>query len=319
MKKMRILFAGLLVGMTALNGFAQTNLMRFTDYNMVQPVINPARMGTASGVNGLLLYRTRFENSDVWPSTGVLNLHTLIEEKNLGGGLNLVFDKYGPYQKLHAYVAGTYRLQVNEGRYLFFGIQAGVNYVGIEPEYVLHHEEETIFSDNYSQPNFGFGMHYQAENYFIGLSIPEFRYNTINEEGIKVSSTMSDMLKMFLYGGYRFRLAENTDLEPYSYLSYSGEEGTDIDLGARLIHKNNFIIGAQYRTEQAFAAMVRVRLTEGLWLGYAFEGNNSDIDNSFNSVQEIGLTFHFGGRKAQGSSRASEQEQYDDINSIRYF
>ncbi len=317
MKKMKILFAGLLVGMTMMNGFAQTNLMRFTDYNMAQPVINPARMGTGSGVNGLLLYRTRFENSDVWPSTGVLNVHTLLEEKNLGGGLNIIFDKYGPYQKLYAYVAGTYRLQVNEGKYLFFGIQAGLNYVGTKPDYFMVHEEQ-IFADNYSQPNFGFGMHYQAENYFLGLSIPEFRYNAIDQEGNKISSMMSDMLKVFLYGGYRFRLATNTDLEPYSYLSYSGEEGSTIDIGARLIYKDNLIFGAQYRTDQAFAAMVRVRLTEGFWLGYAFEGNNSDIDNSFNSVQEIGLTFHFGGKKEQRRS-APEEEAYDDINSIRYF
>ena len=317
MKKMKVLFTGLLLGMTMMGGFAQTNLMRFTDYTMVQPVINPACMGVNSGVNGLLLYRSRFENSEVWPSTGVFNLNTMIEDKNLGGGLNIVFDKYGPYQKLHAYLAGSYRLQVNEGKHLFFGVQAGLNYVGTDDRYrTIDHE--LISADNYSQPNFGFGLHYQAENYFLGISIPEFRYNTIDQDGNKVSSMMSDMLKIFVYGAYRFKLAANTDLEPYSYVSYSGEESTDIDFGAKLIYKNNLIFGAQYRTEQAFAAMLRVRLTDDIWLGYAFEGNNSDIDNSFNSVQEIGLTFRFGGKKKQGTKTPAE-EKYDEINSIRYF
>lgn len=313
---MRFIVAGLLLMITAGAGLAQTNVLRFTDYAMVQPVINPACMGLQEGVSGLVLYRSRFEKSDYWPSTGVFNINSGIKDKNLGGGINLIYDKYGPYEKLFAYVAGSYKLKVNEGKYLFFGLQAGINYVSNAGNYKKYDEQEVIFSDNYSQPNFGFGLHFQAEKYYLGLSIPEFKYNTIDEEGNKVNSTMSDMLKVFLYGGYRFKIAENTQLEPYTWVTYSGEENTMLDLGVKLRYKESFIVGAQYRTEEAFAAMLRVRLTGDIWLGYAFEGNNSDIDNSFNSVQEIGLTFRFGGKK--GKSGTSE-EKYDDINSIRYF
>ena len=314
---MRFIVAGLLVVMSVTAGIAQTNVMRFTDYAIVQPVVNPACMGMEEGVAGLLLYRSRFEKSDYWPSTGVFNINSGIKGKNLGGGINLIYDKYGPYEKLFAYVAGSYKLKVNEGKFLFFGLQAGINYVSNAGNYKKY-EEEVIFSDNYSQPNFGFGLHFQADKYYVGLSIPEFRYNTINEEGQKVNSMMSNMLKVFLYGGYRFKIAENTQLEPYTWITYSGEENTMLDLGAKLIYKDSFIVGAQYRTEEAFAAMVRVRLTGDIWLGYAFEGNHSDIDNSFNSVQEIGLTFRFGGKKGTGSSTTSD-EKYDDIKSIRYF
>lgn len=313
---MRFIVAGLLLMITAGAGLAQTNVLRFTDYAMVQPVINPACMGLQEGVSGLVLYRSRFEKSDYWPSTGVFNINSGIKDKNLGGGINLIYDKYGPYEKLFAYVAGSYKLKVNEGKYLFFGLQAGINYVSNSGNYKKYDEQEVIFSDNYSQPNFGFGLHFQAEKYYLGLSIPEFKYNTIDEEGNKVNSTMSNMLKVFVYGGYRFKIAENTQLEPYTWVTYSGEENTMLDLGVKLRYKESFIVGAQYRTEEAFAAMVRVRLTGDVWLGYAFEGNNSDIDNSFNSVQEIGLTFRFGGKKGKSST---SEEKYDDINSIRYF
>lgn len=313
---MRFIVAGLLLITTITAGWAQTNVLRFTDYAMVQPVINPACMGMEEGLGGLLLYRSRFEKSDYWPSTGVFNINSSIPGKNLGGGINLIYDKYGPYEKLFAYVAGSYKLKVNEGKYLFFGLQAGINYVSNAGNY-RKYDEEVIFSDNYNQPNFGFGLHFQAEKYYLGFAIPEFKYNTIDEEGNKINSTMSNMLKMFLYGGYRFKVAENTQLEPYAWLSYSGEENTMLDVGGKLMYKDSFVFGAQYRTEEAFAAMVRVRLTGNVWLGYAFEGNNSDIDNSFNSVQEIGLTFRFGRKKASGGTPA--EEKYDDINSIRYF
>lgn len=314
---MKCLITGLLVFVNIFAGFAQNSVLKFTDYNMVRPVINPACMGVEGGVSGLLMYRSRFEKSDYWPSTGVFNINSIVEDKNLGGGINLIFDKYGPYQKLYAYVAGSYRLKVNEGKYLFFGLQAGVNYVTNSGDYKKYDEEEVIFSDNYSQPNFGFGLHFQADKYFFGVSIPEFRYNTIDEQGNKISSMMSDMLKTFVYGGYRFKAGKNVDLEPYTYVSYSGEESTALDLGLRLIYKESLILSGQYRTEEAFAVMLRVKLLDDLWLGYSFEGNNSDIDNNFNSVQEIGLTFRFGKKKNKSSSG---DEKYDDnINSIRYF
>lgn len=297
-------------------GYAQSSVLKFTDYNMAQPLINPSAMGLESGANGLLLYRSRFEKTEFWPSTGAFNINSLLPNKNLGGGITLIFDKYGPYQKLFAYLAGTYRLKVNEGKWLYFGLQAGVNYVTNSNDYILH-DDETIFTENYSQPNFGFGLHFKAENYFVGLSIPEFRYNTVDENGERVSETVSEMMKIYLYGGFKFKIGKTTELMPYTYITYCEYEDIVLDLGIRLMFREAFQFGVQYRTKESFAATARVKLFNDLWLGYSFEGNNSRVDNKFNSTQEIGLTFHFG--KKKDSSSSSEEKFDDNINSIRYF
>lgn len=297
-------------------GYAQTTVLKFTDYTTAQPLINPAAMGLETGANGLLLYRSRFEKSEFWPSTGAFNINSLIPNKNLGGGISMIFDKYGPYQKLFAYLAGSYRLKVNEGKWLYFGIQAGVNYVTNSNDYIIH-DEETIFTDNYSQPNFGFGLHFKADNYFIGASIPEFRYNTVDENGERVSETISEMMKIYIYGGFKFKIGQTTELMPYTYITYCEYENMIMDLGAKLTFRDAFQFGVQYRTRESFAASVRVKLFQELWLGYSFEGNNSRVDNKFNSTQEIGLTFRFG-KKDQKTS--STEDKFDDtINSIRYF
>lgn len=306
----------LILALGMCRGYAQTTVLKFTDYTMAQPLINPAAMGQESGANGLLLYRSRFEKSEFWPSTGAFNINSLIPNKNLGGGISLIFDKYGPYQKLFAYLAGTYRLKVNEDKWLYFGLQAGVNYVTNSNDYIIH-DEETIFTDNYSQPNFGFGLHFKAENYFIGASIPEFRYNTVDENGERVSETISEMMKIYVYGGFNFKIGKTTELMPYTYITYCEYEDMIMDLGAKLTFRDAFQFGVQYRTRESFAASVRVKLFQDLWLGYSFEGNNSRVDNKFNSTQEIGITFHFG-KKGQKSS--STEDKFDDtINSIRYF
>lgn len=315
---MKFIFAGILLLLT-LVGTAQQSVLKFTDYGTARPLINPACMGVETGVNGLLMYRSRFEKSDVWPSLGAFNINSSIKDKNLGGGLSILFDKYGPYQKLYAYVAGSYKLKVNEGKYLYFGIQAGINYVTNANEYITA-EDEVIFAENYSQPNFGFGLHYQSDKFFGGFSIPEFKYNTIDSKGNKINEMVSEFLKIYLYGGYKFNVTPNTTLSPYTYLSYSELDGIQMDLGARLNYKDVIEFGAQFRTKEAFAVLGRVKLFEDVWLGYAFEGNNSEIDNTFNSTQEISLTFRFGKKGSKKSDSGKSGESYDEnINSIRYF
>lgn len=306
----------LILLVVACQGYAQSSVLKFTDYTVAQPLINPAVMGLETGANGVMLYRSRFEKAEFWPSTGAFNINSLIPNKNLGGGITLVYDKYGPYQKLFAYLAGTYRLKVNEKKWLYFGLQAGINYVTNSNDYILH-DEETIFTDNYSQPNFGFGLHFKADNYFVGASIPEFRYNTVDENGDRVSETISEMMKIYLYGGFSFKIGKNADLMPYTYLTYCEYEDVVMDFGARITFREAFQFGAQYRTKESFAVIARVKLFEELWLGYSFEGNNSRVDNKFNSTQEISLTFRFG---KTGTTSSSSEEKFDDtINSIRYF
>ena len=58
---MRFVIVGLLLFTSAFGAFAQSNILRFTDYSMVQPIINPSCMGLEDGIGGLLLYRSRFE------------------------------------------------------------------------------------------------------------------------------------------------------------------------------------------------------------------------------------------------------------------
>ncbi|MDL2251492.1 PorP/SprF family type IX secretion system membrane protein [Odoribacter sp. OttesenSCG-928-J03] len=304
-----------LLVLSVLPSYSQNNLLRFTDYDVTKPLINPAAMGLEEGVEGLLLYRSRFEKAEHWPSTGALNINSIFSSKGLGGGLSVIYDKHGPYQKIFAYIAGVYRLQVNEKNFLYFGLQFGINYVSSSGDYRLA-DEEFIYSENYSQPNYGFGLHFKNEKFFLGFSIPEFKYNTIDEQGNKVTNMMSDKLKVYLYGGYEFRISEQTKLTPLAYLYYSEEEDTQIDLGAKLSFKKNFEIGARYRTSEAFGVTARVRLFEELWLGYSYEGNSSDSDDRFNSNQEITLTFRLG-KKSQNDTQS--KEQYEDINSIRYF
>ena len=52
---MRFVIVGLLLFTSAFGAFAQSNILRFTDYSMVQPIINPSCMGLEDGIGGLLL------------------------------------------------------------------------------------------------------------------------------------------------------------------------------------------------------------------------------------------------------------------------
>ncbi len=292
-------------------GFSQNNVLKFTDYGTALPLINPAAMGLENGFGGVMLYRSRFEKTENWPSLGAFNVNSMIRDKNLGGGLTLVFDKYGPYQKMLAYLAASYKLTISEEASLFFGIQAGINYITNSNVYDPY-DEEIIFTKNYSQPNFGFGLHYKGEKFYWGFSIPEFKYNWIDSQGNQVNDVISKMIKVFLYGGGRFDLSEKMKLDPYLYLGYSEFEETQFNIGTKLTYRGSIQIGAQYRTKEAYAATLRLRFLNELWVGYSFEKSTSNVDNNFNNLQEISLSFRFG-------KRDQAPPPDDHINSIRYF
>lgn len=318
---MKVVFTGLLVLLALTRGWAQGDYFKFTDYNMAQPIINPAAIGQDLGVAGVLLYQSCFEATEFRPTTGAFNINSAIKDKGLGGGISLIYDKFGPYEKVTAYVQGSYRLKVNEGKYLYFGLQVGLNYVTNDPsKYKIKDEEPMLMQQiKLSQPNVGFGLHYTAEKYYVGISLPELMYNYVDREGEKQSGMIADKLRLFVYGGFKFDLSQNVKLEPYSYITYSESDNMEVDLGARLWYKDLFNFGVQYRTKESASVMARVRLLDELWLGYAYE-NNSESASDFNKRQEIGITFRFGKKGTKKSENQSKDDPYEEnINSIRYF
>lgn len=319
MKKYGILLAVLLTA--TIRGWGQNDYLKFTDYTTARPLINPATMGVEEGVGGLVMYQTSFESSSIRPSLGAFNLNSSIRDKGLAGGVTALYDKFGPYQKVSAYVALSYKLKVNEGKHLFFGLQAGVNYVSNDPSKYHWDEEEPSAMEqiSLSQPNFGFGLHYQADKLTLGVAIPEMLYNYYDfTNNRKESGFVSEKLRFYAYGAYRFDLSQKSVLEPYTYITYAEMDDLQLDLGVRLIFREAFSVALQYRTKQAVGIMAKVKLFDDLWVGYSFE-NNSDASPHFNSLQEVSVSFRFG-KKDKKSSKGDEKESYDDmINSSRYF
>lgn len=309
---MRFLMTLILATMVG-SAYAQNSLLKFTDYTMAQPLINPAAMGQETGVNGMTLYRSSFDGRAL---TGAFNINTLFPDKDLGGGITLLFNNEGPRKTMIFYIAGTYRLKLDDGKLLYFGLQAGINHEIFDKNKYNPSDDgdEVLLNiENSSKPNFGFGLHYKAEKYFAGFSIPEFRYNPTNS-GDQASETMSELMRIHLYGGMNFKIGKESELMPYTYIVYSEVEGVVMDMGARLTFKGMFQFGLQYRTKESFAVTARVKVLKNIWLGYSFENSTSTLGNP----QEIGLTFRFGKDSKKSSSDGGDSYD-DDIRSIRYF
>lgn len=319
---MKFALTGLLLLGMLTRGWAQSDYLKFTDYTMGQPLINPAAIGLDAGVAGVLMYQSCFETTDLRPNTGIFNINSALKNKGLAGGVSFIYDKYGPYEKLSAYLQGSYKLKVNEGKFLFFGLQAGLNYVSNDPSKYNLKDDEPLLQQQVklSQPNIGFGLHFVTEKYYLGLALPELLYNYVNNNGDKESGLISEKLRFFAYGGVKLNMSANVKLEPYTYWVYSEMDDLQVDIGGRLWYKDLFTFGLQYRTKQSVGVMARVRLLDELWLGYAFE-NDSEAAVNFNSRQEIGLTFRFGkGKKKMDGGSGGVNDVYDNtINSVRYF
>ena len=60
---MKFILTSLLVWMSC-TVFAQSEYLKFIDYTIAQPLINPATMGLEEGWNGLMMYQSCFEKTD---------------------------------------------------------------------------------------------------------------------------------------------------------------------------------------------------------------------------------------------------------------
>ena len=96
----------------------------------------------------------------------------------------------------------------------------------------------------------------------------------------------------FLTGGYVFDLTANVKFKPFFMAKSSFEAPTSLDVSTNFMFKDKFEIGATYRLEDSFGAMVNYAVTPSLKIGYAYDHIVSDLKVTTPSSHEIILLYN---------------------------
>lgn len=266
----------------------------YTQYMYNLSVINPAYAGSKENLSMGVLYRKQWVDIEDSPTTGTFFAHSPIG-KNVGLGLSAISDKIGPVEENNLYGDFSYTLNLGGEHRLAFGMKAGLTLhkVGLYSQIynTLPDAGDDAFAEDTNNTffNIGAGFFYYTNKYYLGLSVPNMlKSKHLDFNGRQFGTETSHY---FLTGGYVFDLSPNTKFKPFAMLKSAFDAPTSIDVSTNFLFYDKFEIGATYRLEDSFGAMVNYAITPNLKIGYAYDHIVSDLKVTTPSSHEVILLF----------------------------
>jgi type IX secretion system PorP/SprF family membrane protein len=292
-KKMKKLYFLTMFALAFIDASAQQD-PHYTQYMYNLSVVNPAYAGSKENLSGGLLYRKQWVQIEDAPSTGTFFVHSPVG-KNVGLGLSVINDQIGPVEETNAYGDFSYTLNMGGEHRLAFGLKGGVSFnkVGLLSQVYNNVPDlgDEAFSENTSNTfiNLGTGLFYYTNKYYVSFSVPNMLKSThLDVNGRKYGT---ESLHYFLTGGYVFDINNNVKFKPFAMVKSAINAPTSFDVSTNFLFYDKFEVGATYRFEDSFGAMVNYAITPNLRIGYAYDHIISDLNVVTPASHEFMLLF----------------------------
>lgn len=275
-----------------ISSFAQQDA-QYTQYMYNTTNINPAYAGSRGAISIFGLHRTQWVGFEGAPITNAAAINAPLENTNLGIGLSFVNDKIGPSDQTAISADVSYTIQTSDTYKLSFGLKATANLLNVDytklDRFDLADPQFQNNINNEFSPNIGAGVFYYSDKFYVGASIPNFlevqHYNDTK------SASESTKMHYYLIGGYVFDLSPSIQFKP-SFLSkiVSGAP-LQMDLSANFLFNEKFVLGAAWRIDAALTAMAGFQISDGLFIGYGYDFETTQLANYNSGSHEIFLRF----------------------------
>ena len=303
--KITFIILALFVGIAS---FAQQD-SQYTQYMYNTVNINPAYAGQRGMLSAFGLHRTQWVGLDGAPTTNSFAVHSPVNDTNVGLGLSFVNDRIGPADENSISVDFAYTVQASENYKLSFGLKATANLLNVDyTKLNIYNPNDPLFQnniDNKFSPNIGAGVYFHSENTYVGLSVPNF-LETKHYEDDGNYSTAKERMHYYLIAGHVFELNPNLKFKPSALAKMVQGAPLQVDVSANFLINEKFTVGAAYRWSAALSGMVGFQITDGLFVGYAYDAETTKLANYNSGSHEIFLRFEL-------------FKNYDRIISPRFF
>jgi len=245
----------------------------YTFYRFNMNLINPAFAGAMDKTNIGLNVRSQWASIEGAPETQSLIFGTPVG-KNVGVGLSVINDKTFVENQTSVSLDFSYKLKLNEGNDLYFGIKGGfasydVNTDGLMT-YGIQQDMSLMDIDGRFNPNVGAGLYLKNEKYFLSLSVPKILTPDRLEQSDGLARLGVEKVHLYLTGGYDFLLSENVIFKPTALLRYVSASPISLDLTTLVEFHERFGLGAAYRLDESVSGLFLFR-TDWFDIGYAYE------------------------------------------------
>ncbi|MDH3795927.1 MAG: type IX secretion system membrane protein PorP/SprF, partial [Flavobacteriaceae bacterium] len=204
--------------------------------------------------------------------------------ERVGLGLSIVNDEIGNGTNKDTYFDAvfSYTIPAADKGKLSFGLNAGGHFLDVDFTKLQNYRPELVNGitsiDRKFSPNIGAGVYYHSENYYLGLSVPNFlETEHFDNSGEGSSYLATERMHIYLITGYVYELNNRTKIKPAILLKAVRGAPLQADISMSFLFNEKFTLGAAYRWDAALSAMLGFQLSEQLALGLAYDKETTDL------------------------------------------
>ena len=308
MKRNKVITA--LLALVSISASAQQD-PQYTNYMYNTININPAYAGSRGSMSIFGLHRTQWVGIDDAPQTNTFSVNTPIADSKVGLGISFINDKLGVTSENTISVDFSYTLDLggitNQNK-LSFGLKGSANMLNVEYSRLLNYNpNDPQFQQDISgqfTPNVGAGIYWHNERTYLGASIPNFLETTRYDDNLQ--STMRQRMHYYFMVGHVFDLTPTLKFKPAFLFKAVKGAPLQADITANFLIHDKFTLGAAYRWDAAWSALAGFQITDGLFIGYSYDGDTKALKNYNSGSHELFLRFEL-------------FNKYRRVNSPRFF
>ncbi len=280
-------------------GYAQQDA-QYTQYMYNTININPAYAGSRGVLSIFALHRDQWVGLDGAPKTNSFSVNTPINNSKVGLGVSLVNDKIGPTTENQFSVDLSYTIPTSETWKLSFGIKGTADIFNLDVTKLNPSDQgDPQFQnlDNDFSPNVGAGIYWHSPKAYIGFSVPKFiQTDRYNDNDVAI---YKDKINYYLMGGYVFNFSQEVKFKPAVLMKMVEGAPLQLDVSANFLFFEKLTLGVAYRWDAAVSAIAGFQITDGLYIGYGYDSETTQLRHYNSGSHEIFLRYEFFSNKSR--------------------
>lgn len=268
---------------------------QYTQYMYNMNILNPAYAGSKEYTTIGILGRTQWVGVDGAPQTATMSINGPVG-RNVGLGFSVIHDEIGPVKEDNVYADFSYTIHTSDEGKLAFGVKAGATFLNVR-EIITVDPDPLNTPINQVAPNFGLGLFYYKERFYVGVSAPNILETRYLDRSNGIVSTASERIHYFATAGYVFDLDYNLKLKPSALVKATTGAPLSVDLSVNMLIQEKLELGLSMRIDDSVSAMVGFQVNNSLRVGYAYDYTTTRFGNFNSGSHEIMLIFDINKKK----------------------
>ena len=267
----------------------------YTQYMNNLLTIQPAYAGISGSLNITGISRAQWVGFEGAPNTNTLTINGPLRRFNVGLGLSIVNDKWGPIRQNGVYVDYAFRVKLRQDQFLSFGIKGGFNvYQAYLTDIVVNDPNDPVFAYDVNfkfLPNFGLGIMWHSDRFFLGVSSPKILKNRIQSQSTE--TVYREVLHFYAMGGYVFFLSDVLKFKPTVLYRWAERTPSFADFSGNFLLYDRVWIGATYRLKNSYGLIFQFNVNTQLKFGYSYDQTTFHPTQVNSGTHEFLISYDF--------------------------